>query len=129
MKKPGNSLWVYRKINGNYFIDSVYLPNLGEITPLNIGEIPEPIPNSGDILSQLVGPWIDQVSENYYAISPLLKDAAKAVWSDDTIKRLQANIANAILKTKKLTPTEAWTVFTHSMAGENKEGLSLSFIH
>ncbi len=90
---------------------------------LNIGEIPEPIPNSGDIFSQLVGPWIDQVSENYYTISPLLKDAAKAVWSDDTIKKLQSNIANAILKTKKLTPTEAWTVFTHSIAGENKEGI------
>ena len=95
---------------------------------LNIGEIPEPIPNSGDIFSQLVGPWIDQVSENYYTISPLLKDAAKSVWSDDTIKRLQANIANAILKTKKLTPTEAWTVFTHSMAGENKEGI-VAFIY
>ena len=94
---------------------------------LNIGEIPEPIPNSGDIFSQLVGPWIDQVSENYYTISPLLKDAAKAVWSDETIKRLQANIANAILKTKKLTPTEAWTVFTHSIAGENKEGI-IAFI-
>ncbi len=90
---------------------------------LNIGEIPEAIPNPGDIFNQLVGPWIDQVSENYYTISPLLKDAAKAVWSDDTIKRLQVNIANAILKTKKLTPTEAWTVFTHSMAGENKEGM------
>lgn len=95
---------------------------------LNIGEIPEPIPNSGDIFSQLVGPWIDQVSENYYTISPLLKDAAKAVWSDNTIKRLQANIANAILKTKKLTTTEAWTVFTHSMAGENKKGI-IAFIY
>ena len=78
---------------------------------LNIGEIPEPIPNSGDIFSQLVGPWIDQVSENYYTISPLLKDAAKSVWSDDTIKTLQANIANAILKTKKLTPTRGMDCF------------------
>ena len=95
---------------------------------INIGEIPVPIPHPGDIFSQLVGPWIDQVNETYYTISPLLTNAAKAVWSDNTIKRLQANIANAILKTKKLTPTEAWTVFTHSMAGENKEGI-IAFIY
>ena len=95
---------------------------------INIGEIPEPIPHPGDIFSQLVGPWIDQVDETYYTISPLLANAAKAVWSDNTIKRLQANIANAILKTKKLTPTEAWTVFTHSMAGKNREGI-IAFIY
>ena len=94
---------------------------------LNVAEIPEPILHPGDVFSQLVGPWIDQVSETYYTVSPLLKDAAKAIWSDDTIKRLQANIADAILKTKKLTPTEAWTVFTHSIAGENKEGV-IAFI-
>ena len=32
---------------------------------LNIGEIPESIPYSGDVFSQLVGPWLDQVSESY----------------------------------------------------------------
>ena len=94
---------------------------------INIGETPVPISHPGDIFSQLVGPWIDQVNETYYTISPLLTNAAKEVWSDNTIKKLQSNIVNAILKTKKLTPTEAWAVFTHSMAGENKEGI-IAFI-
>ena len=52
----------------------------------NIGEIPESIPYPGDIFSQLVGPWIDQVSENYYTISPLLKNAANEVWSKSKIR-------------------------------------------
>lgn len=95
---------------------------------INIGEIPVPIPHSGDTFGQLVGPWIDQVNETYYTISPLLKNAAKEVWSDNKIKGLQANIANAILKTKELTPTEAWAVFTHSIAGQNKEGI-IAFIY
>ncbi len=90
---------------------------------LNIGEIPNPISYPGDVFSQLVGPWIDQVSENYYTISPLLTNAAKEVWSDDKIKGLHAYIANAILETKKLTTTEARAVLTHSIVGENKEGL------
>ena len=96
---------------------------------LNIGKIPEPIPHPGLIFSQLVGPWIDQVDETYYTISPLLTNAAKEDLSDESkIKNLHAHIANAILKTKKLTPIEAWAVFTHSMEGENKEGI-IAFIY
>ncbi len=124
-----------RQLLANYPKDkSEFLYRLSLLTEfrkdyaINIGEIPAPIPHPGDIFSQLVGPWIDQVNETYYTISPLLTNAAKEVWSDNTIKKLQANIANAILKTKKLTPTEAWTVFTHSMAGENKEGI-IAFIY
>lgn len=96
---------------------------------LNIGEIPKPISHPGHTFSQLVGPWIDQVSESYYAISPLLTDAAKEIWSDENkIKNLHAHIANAIRKTKNLTTIEAWAVFTHSMAGQNKEGI-IAFIY
>ena len=96
---------------------------------LNIGEIPKPISHPGYTFSQLVGPWIDQVSENYYTISPLLTDAAKEIWSNEKkIKDLHAHIANAILKTKNLTATEAWAVFTHSMIGQSRGGF-ISVIH
>lgn len=94
---------------------------------INIGEIPVPIPHSGDILSQLVGPWIDQVNETYYTISPLLKDAATEVWSKRRITDLHAQIANSILKTKNITTTEAWAVFMHSVAGQYTEGI-IAFI-
>ena len=95
---------------------------------LNIGEIPKPISHPGHTFSQLVGPWIDQISESYYTISPLLMNAAKEVWPESKIKDLHAYIANAILKTKKLTTIEGWSVFTHSMLGENKGGI-ISVIH
>ena len=89
---------------------------------LSIGEISETIPHPGDTFSQLVGPWIDPVSEKYYAISPLLDDAANKVWSNSKVNDYHAQIANAILKTKNLTTTEAQAVFVHSMLGRNKEG-------
>ncbi len=95
---------------------------------LNVAEIPEPIRHPGDVFSQLVGPWIDQVSETYYTVSPLLTNAAKEVWSESRIKDLHAYIANAILKTKNLSMTEAWTVLTHSMIGQNRSGF-ISVIH
>ena len=95
---------------------------------LNVAEIPEPILHPGDVFSQLVGPWIDQVSETYYTVSPLLTNAAKEVWPESRIKYLHAYIANAILKTKNLTMTEAWAVLTHSMIGQNRGGF-ISVIH
>ena len=95
---------------------------------LHVAEIPEPIFHPGDVFSQLVGPWIDQVSETYYTVSPLLTNAAKEVWSESRIKDLHAYIANAILKTKNLTTTEAWAVLTHSMIGQNRGGF-ISVIH
>ncbi len=95
---------------------------------LNVAEIPEPILHPGDVFSQLVGPWIDQVSETYYTVSPLLTNAAKEVWSKGRIKALHAYIANAILKTKNLGMTEAWAMLTHSIIGQNREGF-ISVIH
>ena len=91
---------------------------------LYIGDIPVSIPYPGVIFSQLVGPWIDQVTETYYMISPLLTKAAEKVWSEGKIKDLHAQIANAILKTSNLTTIEAWTVLTHSIAGQNKLGFT-----
>ena len=89
---------------------------------LNVGEIPESISQPGDILSQLVGPWIDRVDETYYTISPLLADSAKQVWSEDKINDLHSQIANAILKAKDLTTIEARAIFSHSMFGQNRMG-------
>ena len=89
---------------------------------INIGEIPESIAYPGDVFNQLVGPWIDQVSETYYTISPLLKNAANEVWSKSKINDLHAEVANAILKANNLTTTEARAVLTHSMVGQNEKG-------
>ena len=90
---------------------------------LNIGEIPEPISDPGDVFSQLAGPWIDQVSETYYTISPLLTNAANEVWSKHKISDLHAEVANAILKANNLTIIEAGSVLLHSIHGVNKEGV------
>ena len=95
---------------------------------LNIGDIPESISYPGDTFSQLIGPWIDPVSETYYTISPLLNNAANQVWPESKINDLHAQIANAILKTKNLTAIEVQAVLLHSIIGQNEEGL-IAVVH
>ena len=89
---------------------------------LYIGEIPKTIPYSGNIFSQLVGPWIDQIHETYYTISPLLTNVAKQIWSEKKINDLHAQIAMAILESRDLTKIEARAVLYHSMLGQNEQG-------
>ena len=90
---------------------------------INIGDIPEPIPHPGLVFKQLVGPWIDQVGEIYYTISPLLMDAAKEDWSESKRRDLHAHIANEIFKTRELSTMEARSIFLHSARGRNKGSL------
>ena len=89
---------------------------------LNIGEIPNSISHPGDVFDRLVGPWIDRVHESYFAISPLLTNAAKQVWSENKMNDLHAQIADAILETRDLTILEARAVLFHSMLGQNEIG-------
>ena len=95
---------------------------------VNIGEIEDSITHPGDIFSQLVGPWIDPVSDTYYGISPLLNNAAAQVWSGDKIKKLRAQIANTILRAGNLTKIEAQAVLINSIAGKNETAL-VAIIH
>ena len=89
---------------------------------LNIGDIPESIPYPGVIFDRLVGPWIDQVTDVYYMISPLLTNAAEKVWPESKTRELRARIADAILKTRNLTIIEVQAVFFNSMVGQNAQG-------
>ena len=88
-----------------------------------VGEIPESIPYPGDILSQVVGPWIDPVDDTYFAVSPLLSNAATMVWSTSKVNRIESEIADSFLRQKTLRTVEAQAAFIHSMKGNNKLGL------
>ena len=89
---------------------------------LNIGDMPESIPYPGVIFDRLVGPWIDQVTEAYFIISPLLTNVAEQVWPESKTRELRAQIADAILKTRNLTIIETRAVFLNSMVGQNTLG-------
>ena len=102
---------------------SLMFTEFSEDCALNIGEIPESITHSGNIFSQLVGPWIDRVDETYYTISPLLTNAAEQVWSESKVKEFHAQVANAVLKASNLTTIEAQAILLHSMRGQNRESL------
>jgi hypothetical protein len=88
---------------------------------LIMGEKSPAVLNPGEAFEILVGPWVERLSSGYYIISPLLKDMAKEVWSNDEIKELHAQATKALLAAKTLSPIEASNAILHGIIGESGE--------
>ena len=89
-----------------------------------IGEIDPALPYPGEDFDGIIGPWIEGVTDKYYSLSPLLGEAAKHVWTENKIKSLHGQIAEAIVRTGALTILEANAIFFHAFIGKATLALS-----
>lgn len=89
------------------------------------------LPRPGDLFDRLVGPWIERVIENYYELSPLLKNAGAEVWSSVTVAGIHSQLADVILEAKELSTVEGSHALFHAFIGKNASalaGLGMSLI-
>lgn len=90
---------------------------------LAIARIPQSIPQPGDALDQLVGPWIEKMDGGYYRISPLVQgvgaDANSASWTTE----MHGGIARALVSFRELTPSEASSILFHAVMGREEDAL------
>jgi tetratricopeptide (TPR) repeat protein len=77
---------------------------------------PPPIQLAGEAFEILVGPWIEQIDDSYFRISPLLEGAATDVWSDKEVIDLQRTIAEGFLSCGKATLLETAIMLQHGLA-------------
>jgi tetratricopeptide (TPR) repeat protein len=80
----------------------------------------------GDLFDRLVGPWIKRSADGRFEVSQLLHKAADGVWSPTTIKKLHAQMANAILSGKTLTIEDGSHVLFHALLGHNDWALMMA---
>ena len=83
---------------------------------LQLGIHPPAFTLPGETFDQLVGPWIERLNDTYYAVSPLLEDAAKAVWASQDITSLHQAAAEAFLSCRPRTLLEASGVLRHGLS-------------
>lgn len=79
-----------------------------------IGESPPSVTYPGDVLDQLVGPWIEQAAGDYYRLSPLLDGAATQVWSAQRIQSINVTVARTLMTCPPVTTVEATTALLHA---------------
>jgi tetratricopeptide (TPR) repeat protein len=77
------------------------------------------IENPGVLFDSLIGPWIETVTGEYFRLSPLLKDAAKNVWTSEEFTKFQSDISVTYLLSKTITQIEARQAFMLSWLGKN----------
>lgn len=98
---------------------SLVTKTLSKTQILNIASMAQPIKEAGNILDKLIGPWIEEVGQDMYKISPLIKEAGKAVNGDDWCQKLHLSIAWALIKGKKITAYDISSIIFHSIMGKS----------
>jgi|GEM_PF-2434062 len=73
----------------------------------------------GDSFDRLVGPWIEAQGQDRFVVSPLLTSAAKDVWSATKVQKVHADLADAILYSKTISPNDGAKVLFHALQGKN----------
>lgn len=91
---------------------------------VGIGGQPPLIPRPGEILDNLVGPWIEKLGEDTYRISPLLKDAYQKVFGISQILHLHEYAAMEPFREKNLSPIEASDALIHAFASKSEKAVS-----
>jgi tetratricopeptide (TPR) repeat protein len=86
-----------------------------------IGNISPPLSFPADVFDRLVGPWIDRLGIGYFRLSPLLKEAAETNWSQDKIKAMRRDVAEAIAKCGKMTLHEANEILFQGLLAEDEQ--------
>ena len=83
---------------------------------LQLGTHPPALALPGAAFDLLVGPWIERVNQTYYSVSPLLEDAAKAMWAPQDITSLHQAAAEAFLSCRPHTLLEASGALRYGLA-------------
>lgn len=76
-----------------------------------IGAAPPPVGSPGNAFNPLIGPWVEPLHADYFALSPLLADGARAALAPVDFKKLQNQAARVLLETKPVSTSEGAKAF------------------
>ena len=93
---------------------------------LRLAEAPPRLPGSGDALDVLIGPWIEQVDDEHFRVSPLLSKGYESQFDPDTVKRLHHAAARSFID-PVLDQRALSGLLLHGMAGECDDALVAAF--
>lgn len=87
---------------------------------------PKAINTPAVFFNQLVGPYVEQVTEEYYSLSPLLDNAFQGNFTDNEIKILHTLAGESYLS-KTLTPKDLSNIFLHGIVSGSGRILYFAF--
>lgn len=97
---------------------SLAIPPLRRSHILRIGESRPKIPRTGELLTELIGPWIEQSQEDRFSVSVLIKPIAALQNSADLQTKIHRSIADSLLKERSFTSLDFSGLILHAMLGK-----------
>ncbi len=88
-----------------------------------IGAVKPSIGSPGNVFNPLIGPWIEPLHAEYFALSPLLVDGARAALAPADFKKLQNQAAKVLRDTKPTSTLEGAHAF--SLLWQTRNGNAL----
>ena len=92
---------------------------------LALGEVPPAIPQSGESLDQLIGPWIEEVGRDLFRVSPLVSGSGGMMLPLDQQRLIHDSISVQMLRRGTINASDIDAIFMHAMAGKSVYGLTI----
>jgi tetratricopeptide (TPR) repeat protein len=90
---------------------------------LDLTQLPPLIPLPGEAFDRLVGPWIEPLGNNYYQVSPLLRDAGTQALSAPDHIAVHEAIALSFVQHHMLTPYKFGAALMHALKAKSDAAL------
>lgn len=84
---------------------------------------PPVIDQAGECFTELVGPWIEELGEDEFRVSPLVAHAGVKHLASDALRALHNRIADELVSHQPIKAFDANTIFMHALLGRNTDVL------
>ncbi|MGC2492760.1 hypothetical protein [Candidatus Binatus sp.] len=91
---------------------------------INLGSSLPALKEPGQAFDRLVGPWIEEVGNKRFALSPLLGGYAAAEFGEEGLKQYNAIAVRAWLRVRTVTPAQILQIIVTALAAENEQLLT-----
>lgn len=102
---------------------SVASVHFNRATALAVASISSSSRAPGELLDQLIGPWIESVGPDRFRISPLAQAAGKGMLSPPEEERVHESVAAETLRTGHLILDDLNALFSHALKGRSDDSL------
>ena len=89
----------------------------GRSLALAIGDVPAAVPQTGECLDHLVGPWIETVGEDKFRVSPLASDLGRDMLPTSERQNVHETFAVRMADNRTIDASDANTMMVHAIAG------------
>ena len=86
---------------------------------LTIGGTVEPVPQAGECMDQLIGPWIEAVGKGLFRVSPLAASFGRSMLPPERQRKIHETFAVEKLTKGAVDASDADTIMMHAIAGKS----------